>query len=71
VCVCVCVCVLARVCVSVSVCVYISLSVVYETSYLTLRTGHGLRVFENRVLRKFFLPKGEEVGGDWRRLHNK
>ena len=60
---CVCVRVSVRVC--VCVCVYVSLSVVlvYETSPLTLRTGHGLRVFQNRVLRKFFLPKEEEVGG--------
>jgi hypothetical protein len=27
-------------------------------------------VFENRVLRRIFWPKGEEVAGDWRRLHN-
>jgi len=27
-------------------------------------------VFENRVLRRIFEPKGEEVVGDWRRLHN-
>jgi hypothetical protein len=27
-------------------------------------------VFENRVLRKIFGPKGEEVTGDWRKLHN-
>jgi hypothetical protein len=29
-----------------------------------------LRVLENRVLRRIFGPKREEVGGDWRRLHN-
>jgi hypothetical protein len=29
---------------------------------------HRLRVFENRVLREVFGPKGEEVAGDWRRL---
>jgi hypothetical protein len=29
-----------------------------------------LRVFENRVLRKIFGPKRDEVTGDWRRLHN-
>jgi hypothetical protein len=30
---------------------------------------HGLRVFENRVLRKIFGPKREE-DGSWRKLHN-
>jgi hypothetical protein len=29
-----------------------------------------LRVFENRVLRRVFGPKKEEVTGEWRRLHN-
>jgi hypothetical protein len=28
-----------------------------------------LRVFENRVLRKIFGPKRDEVTGEWRRLH--
>jgi hypothetical protein len=37
---------------------------------LTLREEHRLRVFENRVLRRIFGPKREEVAGDWRRLHN-
>jgi hypothetical protein len=27
-------------------------------------------VFENRVLRKIFGPKGDEVTVEWRRLHN-
>jgi hypothetical protein len=27
-------------------------------------------VFENRVLRRIFGPKREEVAGVWRRLHN-
>jgi hypothetical protein len=27
-------------------------------------------VFENRVLRRIFRPKREEVEGGWRRLHN-
>jgi hypothetical protein len=27
-------------------------------------------VFENRVLRKIFGPKKDEVTGEWRRLHN-
>ena len=30
-----------------------------------------LRVFENKVLRRIFGPKRDEVTGDWRRLHNK
>jgi hypothetical protein len=29
-----------------------------------------LRVFDNRVLRWIFRPKGDEVTGEWRRLHN-
>jgi hypothetical protein len=31
---------------------------------------HTLTVFENRVLRKIFGTKREEVEGGWRRLHN-
>jgi uncharacterized membrane protein len=31
---------------------------------------HGLRVFENRVLRRIFGPKSDEVTGEWRKLHN-
>jgi hypothetical protein len=30
----------------------------------------GVKVFENRVLRRIFGRKREEVEGDWRRLHN-
>jgi hypothetical protein len=37
---------------------------------LTLREEHRLRVFENRVLRRIFGPKRDEVTGDWRKLHN-
>jgi hypothetical protein len=37
---------------------------------LTLRDEHGLRVFENRVLRKMFGFKRNEVTGGWRKLHN-
>jgi hypothetical protein len=31
---------------------------------------HRLRVFENRVLRRIFVPKRDEVMGEWRKLHN-
>jgi hypothetical protein len=41
-----------------------------ETWSLTLREEHRLRVFENRVLRRIFGPKGDEVTGGWRKLHN-
>jgi hypothetical protein len=27
-------------------------------------------VFENRVLRRIFEPRGDEVTGGWRKLHN-
>jgi hypothetical protein len=42
----------------------------YATWSLTLRKEHRLRVFENRVVRRIFGPKRDEVRGDWRRLHN-
>jgi hypothetical protein len=34
-----------------------------ETWSLTLREEHRLMVFENRVLRRIFGPKGDEVTG--------
>jgi hypothetical protein len=37
---------------------------------LSFREERKLRVFENRVLRRIFEPKGEEVAGGWRILHN-
>jgi hypothetical protein len=37
---------------------------------LTLREERRLRVFENRVLRRVFGPKRDEVTGEWRKLHN-
>jgi len=41
-----------------------------ETWSLTLREERRLRVFENRVLRRVFGPKRDEVTGQWRKLHN-
>jgi len=41
-----------------------------ETWSLTLREERRLRVFENRVLRKVFWPKRDEVTREWRKLHN-
>jgi hypothetical protein len=37
---------------------------------LTLREEHRLKVFENRVLRRIFGPKRDEVTREWRKLHN-
>jgi hypothetical protein len=37
---------------------------------LTLREEHRLRVFENRVLRRIFGPKTDDVTGGLRKLHN-
>jgi len=41
-----------------------------ETWSLTLREERRVRVFENRVLRRIFGPKRDEVTGEWRKLHN-
>jgi hypothetical protein len=38
-----------------------------ETWSVTLREEHRLRVFENRVLRRIFGPKRDEITGEWRR----
>jgi hypothetical protein len=35
-----------------------------------LREERRLKVFENRVLRRIFGPKGDKVTGEWRKLHN-
>jgi hypothetical protein len=39
-----------------------------ETWSLTLRKEYRLRVFENKVLRRVFGPKRDEVMGGWRKL---
>ena len=41
-----------------------------ETWSLTLREEHRLRVFENKVLRKIFGAKRDEITEEWRKLHN-
>jgi hypothetical protein len=38
-----------------------------ETWSLTLREACRLRVFENRVLRRIFGPKRDEVTGEWKK----
>ena len=41
-----------------------------EAWSLIMREERRLRVFENRVLRRVFGPKRDEVTGEWRKLHN-
>ena len=41
-----------------------------ETWSLTLREERRMRVFENRVSRRIFGHKRDEVTGEWRKLHN-
>ena len=42
----------------------------FETWSLTLREERKLRAFENKVLRRIFGHRRDEVTGDWRRLHS-
>ena len=35
-----------------------------------MREERRLRMFENRMLRRIFGPKRNEVTGEWRKLHN-
>jgi hypothetical protein len=41
-----------------------------ETWSLTLGEDHRLRMLENRVLRRIFGPKKDDVTGRWRKLHD-
>jgi hypothetical protein len=42
-----------------------------ETGSLTLREAHRPKAFKNRVLRRIFGLKRDEVTGEWKKLHNK
>jgi hypothetical protein len=35
-----------------------------------MREGHRLKVFENRIWRRIFGPKRDEITGAWRKLYN-
>jgi hypothetical protein len=41
-----------------------------ETWSLTLKEKHRPRVLKNRVLRRMFVPKRDEVTGEWRKSHS-
>jgi hypothetical protein len=42
----------------------------YEARSLVLREEHRLRVFGNRVQKRIFRSKRDEVTGGWRQLYN-
>ena len=42
----------------------------YETGFVTMQEERRLRMFDNRVLRRIFGPRRDEVTQKWRRLHN-
>jgi hypothetical protein len=42
-----------------------------EPWYLTLKGKHRMRLFKDKVLRGIFWPKGVEVIGGWKIVHNK
>ena len=44
--------------------------VLYGCETCTLREEHRMRGFENRLLRRIFGPKRDEVTGEWKRLRN-
>jgi hypothetical protein len=41
-----------------------------KLGFLTLREENRVRMFVNRVLRRIFGPKSDEMIGGWRKLHN-
>jgi len=53
-----------------TVCVCVAVVYGCETWSLALRDERRLRVFENRVLRRIFGPKKDEVTVQWSKLHN-
>jgi hypothetical protein len=42
----------------------------YGCETWSFKEEHRLRVFENRVLRRIFGPKKDEVTGEWMKLHS-
>jgi len=42
----------------------------WETWWLTMREENRPRVSGNRVLRRIFVPKRDEVSREWRKLHS-
>ena len=51
-------------------CIFITNLTQYLFSIYTCVKSRKLMVFENRVLRRIFGPRRDEVTGEWRKLHN-
>ena len=47
-----------------------TLKIVTTSQAKNTEGGTRLRVFENRVLRRIFGPRRDEITGEWRKLHN-
>jgi hypothetical protein len=43
---------------------------IYWEVIVSVREERRLKVFGNRVLRRLFEPRRDEVTGEWRKLHN-
>jgi len=59
--------------IKIKICISLILLIVWygcETWSLTVREERSLKVLENRVLRRVFGSKSDEVTGEWRKLHN-
>jgi hypothetical protein len=50
----------------------VKMMVLYGSKAWSLTSGeeHRLRLFQNRVLRKIFGLRNDELSGGWRNLHN-
>ena len=48
----------------------VAVAAVWLLTYVIIDPSSGLRVFENRVLRRVFGPKRDGITREWRKLHN-
>jgi hypothetical protein len=55
---------------NVKVKIYEIISLPFVLFGFTLREEHRLRVFENKVVRRIFGLKSDELTGEWRKLHD-
>ena len=48
----------------------VAVAAVWLLTYVIIDPSYSLRVFENRVLRRVFGPKRDDITREWRKLHN-